>query len=252
MTGWTDTHCHLDASPLAEDWVGILKRAREAGVERIIIPGVSGPVLDGGWPGRVVKRAWGVHPAYCGDLTGDEIMQKWEKRDYEAIAIGECGLDVKSGISMEHQIELFTTQAGIAQKEGIPLLIHLRGAWDLAREILQSRAPGVPWVMHAFSGPMEIARQFLAAGAVISFAGSLCMPQARKTPAVAREIPDGCFVLETDSPDLKPFFFDAPCNEPASLPGIAKYLADLRGVPVEHIRSLAASTVQRIFGGHLD
>ncbi|OQA05048.1 MAG: putative deoxyribonuclease YcfH [bacterium ADurb.Bin374] len=74
------------------------------------------------------------------------------------------------------------------------------------------------------------------------------MPQARKTPAVARDIPIDGFVLETDAPDLKPYFFQAPCNEPASLPGIAAYLADLRGVAVEDIQAAAASTVRRIFG----
>lgn len=248
MDYWTDTHCHLDAEELAADWPAVLARARRAGVERFIVPGISGAVPDPGWPADSVRRAWGVHPFYCGDLRCDEIAGSWERRDYAPIAIGECGLDVKSDVAMAHQIDVFTAQAEIAQRHGLPLLVHLRGAWDKAREILQSRAPGVPWVMHAFSGPLEIVRPFLARGAVISFAGSLCMPQARKTPAVAREIPDGSFVLETDAPDLKPFFFEAACNEPASLPGIAKYLAGLRGVPVEQIRASAASTVRRIFG----
>ncbi|HNW36590.1 MAG TPA: TatD family hydrolase, partial [Candidatus Ozemobacteraceae bacterium] len=136
MTGWTDTHCHLDAPALAGDWPGILKRAHEAGVARIIIPGVTGPVPDGGWPEESVRRAWGVHPAYGGDVTADQIRRTWDQRGYEAIAIGECGLDVTSGVSMEHQITLFTAQAEIAQSAGLPLLIHLRGAWETARMIL--------------------------------------------------------------------------------------------------------------------
>lgn len=247
MAHWTDTHCHLDAPELAADLPGVLERAEKAGIGRFIVPGVTGGVPDPGWP-TSVARAWGVHPAYCGDTRMEDIRAEWARCDYRPVAIGECGLDVKSEVPMSRQIEVFTAQAEIAQRSGLPLLVHLRGAWDKARAILRNHAAGVPWVMHAFSGPVEIARQFLADGAVISFAGSLCMPQARKTPAVARDVPIDRLVFETDAPDLKPYFFDAPCNEPASLPGIAAYLAGLRGVPVEEIRSAAASTVRRIFG----
>lgn len=247
MMHWTDTHCHLDAPELAADLAGVLKRAERAGVGRFIVPGVIGSVRDPGWP-ATVTRAWGVHPAYCGDKRPADILSEWGRCGYQPVAIGECGLDVKSDVPISHQIETFTVQAEIARRSGLPLLVHLRGAWDKARAILRSHAPGVPWIMHAFSGPVEIARLFLADGAVVSFAGSLCMPQARKTPAVARDIPIDGFVLETDAPDLKPYFFQAPCNEPASLPGIAAYLADLRGVAVEDIQAAAASTVRRIFG----
>lgn len=247
MTHWTDTHCHLDAPELAADWAGVLERAEKAGVGRFIVPGVTGGVRDPGWPASVT-RAWGVHPGYCGDTRPEDILAELGRCGYRPVAIGECGLDVKSDVPMSHQIEIFTAQAEIARKCGLPLLVHLRGAWDKARTILRTHAAGVPWVMHAFSGPVEIARQFLADGADISFAGSLCMPQARKTPAVARDVPIGKFVLETDAPDLKPHFFQASCNEPAALPGIAKYLAGLRGMAVEEIQTATASTVRRIFG----
>lgn len=247
MTHWTDTHCHLDAPELAADLAGVLARAGRAGVGRFIVPGVTGGVRDPGWPATVTK-AWGVHPGYCGGMRPEEILAESGRCGYQPVAIGECGLDVKSDVPMNHQIEIFTAQAEIARRSGLPLLVHLRGAWDKARAILRAHAPGVPWIMHAFSGPVEIARQFIEDGADISFAGSLCMPQARKTPAVARDVPVDRIVFETDAPDLKPCFFDAPCNEPASLPGIASYLACLRGVPVEEIQSAAASTVRRIFG----
>ncbi|HOT27854.1 MAG TPA: TatD family hydrolase [Candidatus Ozemobacteraceae bacterium] len=247
MMHWTDTHCHLDAPELAADIAGVLERAEQAGVGRLIVPGVTGGVRDPGWPGSVA-RAWGVHPCYGDDKRPEDILAEWARCGYRPVAIGECGLDVKSDVPMCHQIEIFTAQAEIARRSGLPLLVHLRGAWDKARAILRDHAVGVPWIMHAFSGPVEIARHFLADGAVISFAGSLCMPQARKTPAVARDVPIDRLVFETDAPDLKPYFFNAPCNEPASLPGIAAYLADLRGVAVEEIQAAAASTVRRIFG----
>lgn len=247
MTNWTDTHCHLDAPKLAADLAGVLKRAEQAGVGRFIVPGVIGSVRDQGWP-ATVTRAWGVHPSSCGDIRPEDILAEWGRCGYRPVAIGECGLDVKSDVPMGHQIEIFSEQAEIARRCGLPLLVHLRGVWDKARAILRNHASGVPWIMHAFSGPAEVARQFIADGAVISFAGSLCMPQARKTPAVARDVPIDRLVFETDAPDLKPYFFDAPCNEPASLPGIASYLAALRGAPVEEIQAAAASTVRRIFG----
>ncbi|HOY66985.1 MAG TPA: TatD family hydrolase [Candidatus Ozemobacteraceae bacterium] len=248
MDGWTDTHCHLDAAALAGDGAGVIARARDAGVRRIIVPGIAGAVRNPGWPAEMVRIAWGVHPFHAAAATPASIIAAWKCRGYEPVAVGECGLDVHAEVALDHQAAVFETQAGIARSAGLPLLVHLRGAWQRALEILRRHAEGVPWVMHAFSGPVEIAHPFLAEGAVISFAGSLCMPQARKTPAVARMVPDDRFVLETDSPDLKPFFFEAACNEPAALPGIGRYLAGLRGVSAEQVRLQSAATAVRIFG----
>jgi TatD DNase family protein len=226
----------------------VIARARAAGIVRLLVPGVTGVVRNPGWPADLVGVAWGYHPSFCGAITRESIISAWNARPYEPVAIGECGLDVHADVAMEHQAAVFEAQAEIARTAGLPLLVHLRGAWHRALTILRRHAAGVPWVMHAFSGPVEIARPFLAEGAVLSFAGSLCMPQAKKTPAVARQVPDDRFVLETDSPDLKPFFFEAACNEPASLPGIGRHLAGLRGVPDELVRLQAAATVARIFG----
>ena len=38
MSEWIDTHCHLDAGEFASDATQVRQRAREAGVQRCVLP----------------------------------------------------------------------------------------------------------------------------------------------------------------------------------------------------------------------
>jgi TatD DNase family protein len=245
---WCDTHCHLDAAELAAHLPLVWERAGRAGVKAVIVPGVRGmvPAVLPDQPG--ILRAWGVHPLAAAAFSPARLAALAAHLDYDPIAIGECGLDTLTGPPLECQEPVFLAQIALAQSRQRPLLVHLRGAWRRALDLLIAHGTGVPWVMHAFSGSWEVAREFLAAGAFLSFAGSLCLPHARKTPRVARLVPPDRLLLETDAPDLKPGFWRHPTNEPAALPGIANTIARLRGVSLAEVRSWAAANTVRVFG----
>ncbi|NLI75250.1 MAG: TatD family hydrolase [Candidatus Riflebacteria bacterium] len=302
---WFDTHCHLDAEPLAADLAGVLHRAWEAGVRRILVPGIRGPVPDPGFPSWV-GRAWGIHPGVAdgtagdgsawgrsavgevgrilgatGDIAGnggttagsaiarrppegmdgtrdagregagapiaergsaavrpvaDDVRALFARRTYVPRAIGETGLDVQADVPLARQEAVFLAQVDLAREQGLPLLLHMRGAWERTLAILRERGRGIPWVLHSFSGSWETARLFLREEeAWVSFSGSLCRPNARKTPRVAGAAPGDRCLLETDAPDLAPPWWQGPCNEPAVLPAIARFLADLRAEPLERL-----------------
>jgi len=241
-----DTHCHLDVDPLSLDLRGVLDRAWKAGVRRILIPAIHGPIVDPGFPENV-WRAWGVHPGICDEIQPEAIRPLFDLRNYNARAIGECGLDVHADIPIEHQSEIFIRQLEIAETSGLPVLVHLRGAWDKGLSLLRAHARNVPWVMHSFCGSWEIAEGFLREGAFLSFSGSLCMPQARKTPRVARLAPSDRILLETDAPDMKPNDWPGQNSEPAALPLIARCLAGLRQVSVEELASRISETCEKIW-----
>lgn len=246
MPEWFDTHCHLDCEPLSEDLPGVLDRARRAGVKRILIPAIHGPIQDLDWP-PWVGRAWGVHPGICDEIEPEAIRPLFDGRNYHPRAIGECGLDTLTGIPMDHQAEVFARQLEIAAHVGVPVLVHLRGAWELGLKLLRDHARSVPWIMHCFCGSWETAIGFLREGAFLSFSGSLCRANARKTPRVAGLVPVDRILLETDAPDLRPPGWPHPHNEPAALPVIAKRLAEIRRETVEELATKIAANAANIW-----
>ncbi|MBF0499169.1 MAG: TatD family hydrolase [Candidatus Riflebacteria bacterium] len=247
MPPWIDTHCHLDLSPLSEHLRELFCRATAAGVEGFVVPAVSGALQPVELPENAF-RAWGVHPGNAHRFQADDLRSLFAESPYRPVAIGECGLDRDASAPIVRQREIFAAQLEIAREQGLPILVHLRGHWNEALDLLKRHAYGIPWVMHAFSGSFEIASLFQRQGASFSFAGSLCMPQARKTPRVAREISLDTILLETDSPDMRPVGWLLPENEPGSLPLIAARLACIRGMSIESIRYATFENTTRIFG----
>lgn len=267
---WIDTHCHLDLPPLSDRLEEIIDRAFEAGVAGFVVPAVAGPLQPVSLP-KCALRAWGVHPGNAHRFEAENMRALFSSSAYRPDAIGECGLDREAPASFSHQREIFLVQIELANENRLPLLIHVRGFWNEGLAILKHREPFIPCVMHAFSGSAEMARLFLRSGIhtshlsgsvqekslhsqgnlFLSFAGSLCMPQARKTPRVARECPEDAMVLETDAPDLRPIGWSFPDNEPGAIPLIAARMAALRGVPVESLRQRIFENTQRIFGAEV-
>ncbi len=315
---WCDTHCHLDVGPLAGDLAGVLQRAWEAGVRRILVPGIRGPVPDPGFPSWV-GRAWGIHPGAADGVAGEggfgegpgedgiagfhvagegfagdggatagafrnggtqdgipasrgapdgttgagwpagpvdtavgpiarEVRALFSRRTYAPRAIGETGLDVRAKVPLARQEAVFRAQVELAREQGLPLLLHVFGAWERTLAILKECGHGIPWVLHSFSGSWETARLFLReAEPWVSFSGSLCRPNARKTPRVAREVPGHRCLLETDAPDLPPPWWPGRYNEPAALPAIGRFLADLRAEPLEQVNGHLQEAVRAVW-----
>lgn len=118
-------------------------------------------------------------------------------------------------------------------------------------ELLRERATP-PSVMHGFSGSAELARQFVAAGHYISFAGNLCLSNARKVIEAARTVPDDRVLLETDSPDQTPPNRRPAANEPAFIVDIAQRLAELRSVELAELASITFDNACRVFNLRFD
>jgi TatD DNase family protein len=182
-------------------------------------------------------------------MTVEGLKERFSQCSYRPIAIGECGLDRFSTVPPARQEELFVAQIGLAVRLGLPLLIHLRGFWSRALQLLAAAGGEVPVVMHAFSGSWETARLFLDRGAYLSFAGSLCFAGARKTPLVAARVPMDRLLLESDAPDLPPAGWPGLHNEPAAVPVVGERVAMLRGCPPEEIAAATTDNSRRAIPG---
>ncbi len=144
-------------------------------------------------------------------------------------AVGEIGLDTTYSVSLERQEALFRQQVQIAVQNRLPVLVHCRNAFQKTLSILAEEGAGqVGGIMHAFSGSVDMARQFIRLGFAISLSGTVTRPNAVKPLDLARRLPLDHLVLETDAPDMTPYRYRGRWNRPAWIMETARAVAELR------------------------
>lgn len=250
-----DSHCHLDEERFDPDRDEIIARARASGVTRMITIGASGPMSANHAAVRLavehegVFATVGIHPHNASSVT-PEVLAEIERlaRQQKVVGIGETGLDYYYDNSPRpQQIEAFRLHVRLARKVKLPIVVHLRDAYDDAAGVLREEDAGeVGGVIHCFSGDRANARTFLDLGFDISFSGIATFKKADEIRAVAAEVPADRFMVETDAPFLAPIPHRGKRNEPAFVVHTAALLAQVRGVSLETLGATStANTVRR-------
>ncbi|MER1968658.1 TatD family hydrolase [Castellaniella sp. GW247-6E4] len=249
-----DTHCHLDAREFDADRERVIARAQAAGVGGIVIPAVARGNFQAvrELAHRVPGGAYalGIHPmavprAQDEDLEALALEVERALDDPRFVAIGEIGLDffvpaLCEPAARARQAHFYQAQLDLAQRHGLPVLLHVRRSQD---EVLKHvrRRPPIGGIAHAFNGSFQQAGQFTDLGFVLGFGGAMTFARALQIRRLAAQLPAEALVLETDAPDIPPAWLgrapdDPPSarrNEPAEVAGIARVLAGLRGEAVE-------------------
>ena len=236
-----DTHSHIDLPVFADDFDYVLQRAREAGVTAQILPGV----VRSGWQ-RILQlsaeeqdlyAAIGLHPMYLSQHgQGDLESLRQLALDGRLVAIGEIGLDyyVKNSDRSDQQ-KLFEAQLAIAGEAGLPVLLHVRKAHDQVQATIRRLGFTGGGIVHAFSGSLQQAEQYIKLGFLISVCGTITYTRATRIRMVAKTLPLTALVVETDSPDIPPSTHHGEQNYPEYLPEILSTIADLRMEPYEQV-----------------
>ncbi|WP_323843913.1 TatD family hydrolase [Microbulbifer magnicolonia] len=250
-----DSHCHFDFDAFDADRAQVWQQCREAGVERLVIPGVS---VDR-WPAlfALVEKepAWhaavGLHPWWVAE---SELEPAQLQRQIAAqvatnpcVAIGECGLDGAIVTPLEEQEPLFRAQLALAEELGLPLIVHACRCHSEMLRLLKEYRPGRGGVIHAFSGSEEIARAYWKLGFYLGAGGTITYERAAKTRRAFAAVPLEAVLLESDAPDMPVQGHQGQRNSPARLPLIAAALAELRGVPVETIAAQTSHNTEILF-----
>jgi len=225
-----DTHAHLDAC--ADRPSALIRRARSAGVDRIITVGTGiescRAALELAQLHEEVFAALGIDPHQAGDPEAGRVDELRELLEHDAaVAVGETGLDYfRDGAPRDRQRRLFEAQLELATELGKPVVIHTRDADSDTADVLAGFDGTV--VMHCFSSP-GLLKTVVDRGYYVSFAGNVTYPKANDLRAAAAQVPSERILAETDSPYLAPQPRRGRPNEPANVALTIAELAKARG-----------------------
>jgi TatD DNase family protein len=256
-----DTHCHLNFEAYDADRADVVARAADAGVTRILNPGIDLPTsraaVEMAARFERVYAAVGVHP---NSSAGFAPALLDELRTLAAapgvVAIGEIGLDYYWDRSpRERQVAAFEQQLALAAALELPVIIHNRDASEDVLAVLETWVPTLPpalkarpGVLHSFSAPLSIAERALAAGFYLGFTGPITFKKADDVRAAARLAPLDRVLVETDGPFLTPVPFRGQRNEPAYIPYIVQALAQTKDLPETTAAAALLGNARRLFG----
>ncbi len=255
-----DTHTHLDQEEFHEDREAVLARARQAGVNRILVVGISASsscqavALAEQHP--EVFAAVGIHPNYAaGAQEGDweQVLRLVEHP--KVVAIGETGLDRHWDFTpFELQVEYFRRHLELARRTGLPVVVHSRECdQEMLEEMGRAMEQGpVRGVMHSFCSPPEVAQQYLQWGLYLGFTGMVTYRRNEWLRRLVAQVPEDRLLVETDSPYLAPVPHRGKRNEPAWVAEVAACVAQARQVSLEHLAQQTTQNALRLFDKALD
>lgn len=249
---WIDSHCHLDR--LEDPAEQVLERAAGAGVEGVITIGTdlasSVRAIEFATRHRQVWATAGVHPhdAETFDAAAAAEVERLAAHD-RVVAIGETGMDFfRDHAEPAVQQRAFAAQIEIAKRLRLPLVMHIREAFDAVIQVLEEVGPPETLIFHCFSGDDEQATRALQMGGFVSFAGNVSFKNAQMLRDAAKVVPVERVLVETDSPYLAPVPHRGKPNEPSYVPMVGAAVAEAMGRPVEDIARASAHNAVRAFG----
>jgi TatD DNase family protein len=245
-----DSHIHLDADPYA-DREGVIKRARAAGVTAAVVPGVSPESnrrvleLSADYRG-FVKPALGLHPERP-EITDSDVaatlamLEVW--RD-SICAVGEVGLPWygeaarRPGAREKGQAILARFARAAADLE-LALILHCPHG-TAANALAIIRSAGVRRaVFHWHKSDEATTREIIEAGYFVSLTPEVVYRE--RDQALARIVPLGNLLVETDGPWPYGGPFAGQVTEPAMLARAVAALARIKG---ESERAVAEATAE--------
>ena len=252
MLDLTDSHCHLNHSDFGDETDAVVKRALDAGVNRLVTIGTRLEdtaelvALAHKYPN--VFATIGVHPEYVAEreVSADEIARA-ATSDEKIIALGEAGFDYfYDPNAKEAQRKLFRNHLIAARETGLPLVIHTRCAEQDTIDAL-SEFPDVTGVLHCFSSNAELAKFGLEQGWYLSASGILTFKKAQEIRDIFAAVPLNRLLVETDAPYLAPVPYRGKRNEPSFVVKTAEMLAGIKGVSLEELAKITTENFLTLF-----
>jgi len=262
-----DTHAHLDYPDFQPDFHGVLQRANEAGIDRIISIATglesSRRVVELAEKYTQIYAVIGIHPNAVMEEPDDAVAQLRELIGHpKVVALGEAGLDYYRLPSSDpdgsqlafsdeelkaRQAIFFQQQLDLAVEAGLNLVVHERSAWEDTVELLKPYTGKLRAVFHCFGKSLQQAQELIAMNHLVSFTGIVTFKNAQVVQDTAASIPADAFMVETDCPYLAPIPFRGKRCEPAHTRLVAEKIAALRGEPLEKVAEQTTANAHNFF-----
>lgn len=275
-----DAHNHLQDAWLTPHRTQVLADLKDIPLKAAVVNGTA----EGDWDDVArlarelpyVRASYGLHPWNVGNAGPHwrDALRRHLATD-PAAGVGEIGLDRwildrarpddarLAGLrraSLEEQVEAFRWQLELAADENRPATIHCLDAWGALADVLRdARLPERGFLLHAYGGSAELARQLVGRGAYFSFNGYFLGERQAAKRAVFATLPAERLLVETDAPAMPlpaerrryslPGLADGnPINHPANIGQVYAGLAEIRRVPVEDLAPTIEQNFRRLFG----
>lgn len=249
-----DTHVHLNARQFEEDREEVIQRAKEEGVEYMVVVGFDRETIplaiEIAESHNNIYAAVGWHPVDAIDMEDTDLDWIEELSSHpKVVALGEMGLDYHWDKSpADVQKEVFRKQIQLAKKVNMPIIIHNREATqDIVDILKEEKAEEVGGIMHCYSGSVEIAEACVKMNFMISLGGPVTFKNAKRPKEVAEAIDLDHLLVETDCPFLAPHPNRGKRNEPAYVKLVAEQIAELKGVSLEEVSEKTTRNALKFF-----
>ena len=260
-----DTHCHIHDSEFSKKYTEspdkLIKDAENAGVTHLVCIGTD-------WKSSVeavkfaanrenIEAAIAIHPHEAKDMEAElcdqgihDLEVLLQSASKSVIAIGECGLDYyyhESEDVRKKQEYLFRLHIELALKYDLPLIFHIRDAFDDFFRIIDDY-DGVRGIVHSFSAGVEEVQGVIDRGLYIGLNGIMTFSKQKSQIDAAKKVPLERLVLETDAPFLTPEPFRGKICKPEHIVQTAKFLSNLRGESLEELARTTSANAKNVLG----
>lgn len=253
-----DTHAHIDDPQYEEEFDEFIRQQQAAGVERIVVPGISTASIES------VQRVCMKYPDYLVPGIGlhpEEVKSDW-REELEILhqelcahagfykAIGEIGLDYYWDKTYKaEQQEVLLIQLRWAVEHDLPVIIHNRESTeDILRilKVAKSENQSLRGVFHCFTGSRETAKQILDMNFYLGIGGVLTFKNSKLKDTLTG-VPLDRLVLETDSPYMAPVPYRGQRNESRYMIEVVRMLAEVYKVSPEEVNRVTTHNANELF-----
>jgi len=234
-----DVHAHLQDEQFAKDLPEVIARIGTEGPSVLINTGTDIPTsLEAARLAEKNPNFWGlagVHPHDSKSWTESSAAQLEKILGHaKIVGLGEIGLDFHYDFSERNvQMRVFALQWELALRLEVPVVVHVRKAFDEFFGIVQEYGAPKKVMLHCFSGDMEIAKKALNLGFHFSVGGALTFRKSEETREVFKFLPVDRIHIETDCPYLAPEPFRGRRCEPHFIVHTFRRLCQERNCPPE-------------------
>ena len=252
-----DSHTHIYLEQFSQDLEQVIENAEAVDVQHFLMPNIDVSSLEDLHrtadllKGRAHPMI-GLHPCSVDDSFEQQLQRlhdSYRKQPERYCAIGEIGIDLYWDKSTyQNQVAAFEYQIEWAKSVGLPIVIHVRNAFDEVFKVIdQHNDDRLTGVFHCFTGSAEQAKHILDYSGFLLGIGGVLTFKNGKIDRFMGDISLEHIILETDAPYLAPTPHRGQRNEPAYLKLVAEKLAQLHQCDISTVASMTTENCRQLF-----